>query len=77
MIWKIPCYDQESAHLKAAAEELEQQGKLSNSTALTKKIDQRVEMMKKYRIKQYQYLENRVEKVLENAEKKRDENLEK
>ena len=70
-------YDQESAHLKAAAEELEQQGKLSNSTALTKKIDQRVEMMKKYRIKQYQYLENRVEKVLENAEKKRDENLEK
>ncbi|MGF7086682.1 hypothetical protein JOD24_000511 [Kroppenstedtia sanguinis] len=33
--------------------------------------------MKKYRIKQYQYLENRVEKVLENAEKKRDENLEK
>lgn len=34
-------------------------------------------MMKKYRIKQYQYLENRVEKVLENAEKKRDENLEK
>lgn len=33
--------------------------------------------MKKYRMEQYEHLESRVEKVLENAEKKRDENLEK
>lgn len=70
-------YDREVARLEAAVEELDQQGKLSDSTALTKKIEHRYELMKKYRMEQYEHLESRVEKVLENAEKKRDENLEK
>lgn len=70
-------YDREVARLEAAVEELDQQGKLSDSTALTKKVEHRYELMKKYRMEQYEHLESRVEKVLENAEKKRDENLEK
>lgn len=70
-------YERESIHLESAAKELVEQGKVTNESALMEKIDHRYQLMKKYREKQYRDLDDRVEKVLENAENKRDENLDK